>query len=480
MNFTFLSSFFKNNEKTLGLPESLLVKKLKSTSLQNNLFIFQNITIYHHNENFFIPLIIIDETRGIYLFEYKDWSYDDLKHAKVKKASYQKSSQDTLAYENSHQFIKKRFNELKHNDGVPIFNYLLMENFNHNQYEHLDKSFKELLPQERVMFNDSSSEDIIDKMLDGNRVKYNLPNVSSIMSTLLTQHSILDDKDKSHLASDEQIRFINASLSAYTVLKASWGTGKTSAIILKAILEILQNPKFKILIIKPNDFACDMLKKKLLEMIEYAIVEIDLTSIVVITPFDFIDKTPKHVDLLICDDTWAYSEEFIADIKNFKNINHLIFVENAKPNANNTLNKSFRTKNKKITFHHTNYHAKALQIISSLLKNNLASDILIVASDEARIKLKDDLEHFIHEEVILLDTCKNLISQDLEGLIISSYDDIHPMEAKFVILMNICSQDTQKIEYAYNLSTDSVFILYDTLSANLALIRNNFESNKNN
>ena len=84
MKFPFFQSLFQHyNNKTLELPESLLVKKLKQVATQNNLPIFENITIYHHNQSFFIPLIIADETRGIFLFEYKDWSYDDLKNAKI-------------------------------------------------------------------------------------------------------------------------------------------------------------------------------------------------------------------------------------------------------------------------------------------------------------------------------------------------------------------------------------------------------------
>ncbi len=477
MNIPFLSSFLKKNKKILALPESLLIKKLKYTSKKNKLPFFQDITIYHHNTSLFIPLLIIDNTRGIYLFEYKDWSYDDLKNAQIEKTSNQNASEDTLSYEKSHIFIKKRFNELKHNDGVPIFNYLLMENLNFYQYEHLDESFKELLPRGRIMFNDSSSDDILEKMIDGNRVKYNLPSASSIMSTLLTQYAILDNKDKSHLASNEQIEFINANLTSHSILNGLGGTGKTSIVLLKAILEMLKNPKFKILIIKPNNFSCDILKKKLLEMIERAIVEIDLTSIQIITPYTFINYPQKYVDLLICDDSWVYSKEFVNDIVNINTKKHLIIVENT---HNNKLDKNHRRQDKTLIFHNTNQHAKALQIIASLLKNNLVNDILIFGSDLARVKLKDDLEYFVIDEITLLDTNKNLVNQNLKSLILSSYEDIHPLEAKFVILMNICFVDPQKLEYAFNLSTDSVFILYDTPSDNLTLLRNNFESNKNN
>ena len=70
---------------------------------------------------------------GIYLFEYKEWSYDDLKNATVSKATNQDSSDKSLAYEKTHEFIRQKFNELTHNDGVEIHNYLLMENLNSDE-----------------------------------------------------------------------------------------------------------------------------------------------------------------------------------------------------------------------------------------------------------------------------------------------------------------------------------------------------------
>ena len=38
-----------------------------------------------------------------------------------------------------------------------------MENLNLDQYKHLDSSFHELLPEDKIMFNDSSQESILQK-----------------------------------------------------------------------------------------------------------------------------------------------------------------------------------------------------------------------------------------------------------------------------------------------------------------------------
>ena len=219
MNLSFFTSLFYKN-KTLKLPDSLLIKKLKSVADKNNFPIFENITIYHHSKNFFIPLLISDESRGIFLFEYKDWSYNELKNAKIEKATLQDSKKDNLAFEKSHEFIKQKFNELIHNDGVPIFNYLLMENLNTDEYKHLDESFQKLLPEEKVMFNDSSEDTILIKILKSKISKIKLPNTSEIMSTLLIQYAIVENSETLHLSSKEQREFIDSPLLKYTTLKA--------------------------------------------------------------------------------------------------------------------------------------------------------------------------------------------------------------------------------------------------------------------
>jgi len=501
MNLSLFTSLFKKKSQSLTLPESSLLKKLKTVVNENNLSIFENITIYHHTKNFLIPLLILDENRGIFLFEYKDWSYDDLKNANAVKANNQNSSRDTLAFEKSHTFIRRKFNEITHSDGVPIFNYLLMENINTDEYENLNASVKELLPKEKVIFSDSSHNTILGKLMKAEISEEKLPDTSTVMGTLLIQYAILNDTNTIKLASKEQMNFIDSSLLPYYVLKAPPGSGKTSSILLKAILEKLKNPKLKIIIIKPTTLSCDKLKRRLLNSIEHAIIEIDVTSIEILTPKDIINKhlsklnqptiddelyiNPSLInksfniaDLIICDDSEVYSTEFMAYIKHQQSKNSLIMVENSNSLDANIFTKSFKNKHKQSYYHQANQHAKALQIISSLLKENATKDILVVANNLSQEKLTDDLEFFIRDKAVLLDSSKNLIDQDLDNLLLSSYEEINSIDVKFVVLMDICEADIKQLEYAYNLPQDAVYVLYEEECDNLALIRNNFESTK--
>ncbi len=478
MNLSFFTSFFKkNNNKTLELPQSILIKELISVANNNNLNIFQNITIYHHTQNFVIPLLIVDEKRGIFLFEYKDWSYHDLKNAKIEKATKQEASKDTLAFQRTHEFIKQKFNELTHNDGVPIFNYLLMENFNKEQYKHLNNSFKELLPEEKIMFNNSSPTEILNKMMKSDISKNKLPNLANIMGTLLIQYAIISKDKTMHLASKEQMKFIDSPLQKCYILKSLYGAGSTNTVLLKAILEKLKNPKLNIVIVKPTTLACDILKKKLLEIVEYAIVELDITTIEIITPKDIVQKSFKMIDLLICDDSQLYSNNFISKISKYKT--SLILVERYLKNEGKlSFTKKYKSQNEQSILYQENPYAKTLQLIATLLINNSAKDIVVVSSNQSRENLKTDLEFFIEEKVISLDSSKNLIDQDLNSLILSSYEDINSLDVKFAILIDISSVDIYKLQYASNLAKEKVYILYQDECENLNILKDNFENYK--
>ncbi len=495
MNISSFLSLFKKKLKSLKLPDTILIKKLKEVSNNNNLSIYENITIYHHTQSFCIPLLIIDPTRGIYLFEYKEWSYDDLKNATVSKATNQDSSNKGLAYEKTHDFIKQKFNELIHNDGVPIYNYLLMENLNSEEYQYLDESFKELLPYQKIIFSNSVESDILNKLNESPVTDSEITDEAQIMGNLLVQYLIFSKNGNMHLASSAQMEFIDSKIEGIQTLSASAYSGKTSSILLKAILENLRNPEIKIIIVEPTILACDLLKQKLLNIIEYAIIEVDLTSIEIITPIALVNKhleklnKPQLVvilhidnklmkknldiaDLIICDDSNLVSLEFIDYLIHIQKKSSLLLVnEHDDEDANFRFEENFKKKKLEVIFKQSNQHAKTMQTISKLLEENKSNDILVVGNNLSKRNLSVDLEFFISQKAVLIDGSKNLINQDLDNIRLCSYAEISSMSCEYVILLDVGEASLNEVEYALNLAENTAYVIYEQSSENIEILK---------
>ena len=502
MNISFLTKFFQKETKPLILPDSILVKKLKTVAAINDLSLYKDTTIYHHARSYRIPLMLLDIQRGLYIFEKKEWSYDDLKNATIEKAENQGASKDTLSYQNTQDIIHQKFNELTHNDGVPIFNYLLMENLNANEYEHLDDSFKKLLPRDRVIFSDTSEEEMVQKLELIQKAETALPSKDEIMGTLLVQYTVIDDNEDLKLGSQEQIDFIDYEIQDTVNLSAKTATGKSSAILLKAIVYKLKNPNKTVLIIKPTKLSADILKRKLLDTVEHAIVEIDLSTIMILTPFELVNmhlaKTKqepltenlyitsilmkKHfniADIILCDDSNLMPEPFTRYLQHIQQDKPLLLVNLKEYPADFTFTQKFLPDNREVQFLRTNPHAKALHLISKLLKTNNASDIIVVSNTLSKEKLNDDLEFFIKDKALLLDSSKNLIDQEFNSLLLTTYSDIVGLKAKHVLLLDLCFSDFEELEFAFELASESVHVLYDEECNEVKTLEENYESNKN-
>jgi len=444
---------------------------------------------------------MLDPLRGLYIFEIKAWSYDDLKNANIQKAQNQDSTAQTLSFDNTHNIIRKKFNELTHNDGVPIYNYLIMENLSADEYQHLSDSFKELLPFDKLIFSDYQDSDIFKILQKASPEDSTLPSVDEILGTLFIQYAIIDNENSIHLASQEQINFIDKDLESVTLLNGGPRSGKTSSILLKSLISHLENPTIKIIILKPTILACDILKKKLLDIVEHAIVEADLSYIEVITPLELLNrnlqksgkpevtsissidkklmqKSFKIADLIVCDDAGLLDDNFIDYLKHIQNKAKLLLVDEKNAQTENELTQSFKTLKCNINFIKTNPYAKALHLINNFLKNNKDENIIVISNSLTQEKLKEDLDSFITQTPEQLDSSKHLINQDFSPLLLATYADINTLSAKHIIMLDLCFTNPYEIEYALNIGSRSVSILYEEDCVEIVNLKDKYESSQ--
>lgn len=484
MNLLSFNSLFQNSKNQASSSNSHLIKKISSShELNNKFFVYANVTIYYHSKHIVIPFMILDKERGLYIFEHKAWTYKYLKNATIQKAHQQTLKYNTLAYETLHEIINQKFDEVANIKRIPIYNYLLMENLTTHEYEELDDSLKELMPKVRIVFKDSSIDDVLSKIYVERIVQKPLPPITDILGNLLVQYTILDDYSKLHLCSQEQMNFINSNITDHETLYGTPRSGKTSVLLLKAIYEKLKDKSKEIIIVQTTTLACDILRKRLLEIIEHAIIDIEPTLIKIMTPVGVVNKSldsqnkreidsieeldiSEHqkssdiADLILCDDADFMPVEFLFLIKSIQKRSSLLLVKKEQTNQY-YLHKSYKENNVDIRVYRANIHAKTMQIVQKLLTKYSPKDILIVASDIIAKELEEDLQHFVENDIILLKSKNKLVFQDFDKLLVTTYKDIFGLSPKHIILVEPCLTSTNEFSHAFYLSQKSVHIIYE-------------------
>lgn len=494
MNFNPFS-LFQKGKSDLIVPDSILVKRLKSIAKNSNLQVFSNVEVFLHRESYNIELMIYDQYRGIYIFEIKKWSFDDLKNATIEKAQNQQHSNSTLAYDRTQEIIRGKFNEITHGDGPKIYNYLLMENLSAEQYEHLDDSFKQLLPKKKIIFSDSLTSDIFKKIESEPKIKkYDF---TQVLETLFTQYTKLQDDGTFLFCNHKEIDFLNTALKSTTHLSVNSQDAKTSLLLLKAIIEVFKKESKKVIIIKPSILSRDIAYKKLLEITEHGIIEFDMNAIELLTPLELINKhlhklkkpmvhdiyavDPKIfkksfnvADLIICDDAALLQDAFVQYIQHIQKNKKTLFV-----NLLDSEHSLEYETTSSIKFLQTHPLAKTMQLLQKLLQENQAQDILVVSNPQSKEKLTDDLKYFLNENTIEIEASKTLLEQNLQELKLATYDDIYELSVQHIILLDLCDYNENQIEYAFNLATNSVYVLYDHSCEMIEMLKEKYESNQN-
>ncbi|WP_297434130.1 hypothetical protein [Sulfurimonas sp.] len=476
MNKNFLFSLFGKSPQTQE-EHNLLIDKIYSLKKHTNLIIYDNVDIFLHKRRQTIPLMIYDEYRALFLFEIKEWSYEDLKNASLIKIQKAKQAQNTLSYTIMHEAVTNKLDEIIHNSDVPIHNYLLMTHLSSYEYQNLDDSLKKILLKEKIIFNDLDADAILNKLQKEPQNQNSYGSPQKIVGSLLTQYTLVDKDNELFLANTEQKAFIDAPLENFTNIQAAPKSGLSSTLLLKAIFEILKNPSLKITIIKPTKLAKDILHRQFLEIIEHAIIEFDILSVSILTPDEIdIKKNSALGNIIMCDDGMLMQEEFIAHLKSLQAKHKIVLTNDTADKVTFSFKESYLLKEKDILFYETNPHAKALQLIAQLLKQKDSKELLIVSNSDNRTKLVDDLKFFIEEEVKAFDSSVSLTFQELETLKLATYTDLNELIYNDAILLDIDEATNHELEYAINHAQESVHILYAEDSQNLQQLKEIYAS----
>ena len=460
MSFDFLP-FFNKKEHLLVVPDSILVKQLKSLSTHANIEVLHNIEIFHHKESFTIDLMLLDNTRGLYIFESKQWSFEELKNATVQKAHNQKRDSNTLAFQQAHSIIKNKLGEVLHDNNIAIHNYLLMENLSAHEYEHLNDSLKSLLPKERIIFNDSSPFEILNKLAKVSDPHPPLPG-KQILATLLTQYTIPSYNGKEvYLCNQEQKEWIQKPVQGIFNLSSPPNAGASSILLLKAIYEVFTNRCSSVTIVKPTataqDFACVQLE----EIINHGRIDLDLSRITVTTP-----QKVEKADLILCDDAFALDDDFVRFLQKMQKRHALVFVNLPESSLETQqLSHSFTPKEFDLRFVRTNPYPKAIHLLYILTHHDPKTTVAVVSSQKTQQQLHEDLQGFL--EVALLD----LQHKTKPGVMLCNYEQVYDLHANYLLALDACEVSHDILNYAIHKADTKSYVLYEQNCDTLATLR---------
>jgi len=469
--FSFFSKKNQNNQETISSSEAL--NKLQSTCDKNDCKVLQNITLFHHSDKVTVALIVLDPFKRIHIVEHKDWTYNDLNTFKLEKSQNNEPSKDTLAYDKVHTIIHNKFNEILHNQYVTIYNFLLCDKLAENEYDHLQSNTQSLLPKSRIIFADTSSSKISEKLNAVSQIDEPATDINFIMANLLTQYLVLSQK-KVYLASDEQRIYIDdTQRKPQTIsLNGSTYSGKTTALILKAIYLKLLDCDNSVSIIQTTVLGCDLVKQSILELIEYSILNIDITSIKVFTPSEFLHS--KASKFVFCDDSHLIQDELLEKIIKKSSHTTLTLVNTKKEcKQNYMLSKSFQKKIKS-AFVKLSSDQTLFSFIKKIQKEEEVKSILCVCEQTTKEELFCDFEK-TNDQLSILDGTKNLVDQNQHSIFLSDYKTPNTFRFDYIIVYDISKASNEELNTLVNMANEKVFIVYEEECDTLLQLKKRFK-----
>ncbi|MEO1937734.1 MAG: hypothetical protein ABGW85_03770, partial [Sulfurimonas sp.] len=227
-----------------------------------------------------MPLVILDKQRGLYIFELRQWNCKELQNIEIETTKVTKRADNNLAFSLLHKLIQQKISHLK--ISLPIYNFLILESISTQEYEELESSVQKYLPQDFLIFQDTNSAELFQKI--HTLEDKNLHLDDEILFNLYPQYTI-EENNRKLFANTQQRKFVHNSTEKITNLRGKAKSGKSSAIILK-VLEILsRNPNKKILLLSTNHSQKEHLQQNIQKASSKRGISIDMLTIIDVKSF---------------------------------------------------------------------------------------------------------------------------------------------------------------------------------------------------
>ncbi len=449
-------SFFKTPSHQHPNPSSVLTL-LKDVAASNNMLLFEAAYLYHQKAFIHLPLLLLVPQKGLLLFEILSWSADTLQGASICSWHPSLKKEKALSVDDTLEFIRQKFNYILHQDLTPTTAMVLFERLSSQEFKRLDPSFQRLIPTSRTLFNNETASSILEKITSALADQTLTLNTNTILSTLFMQYTLPPDhfNTTGAIADSTQQHYADNDFSPRSSLVGPYGSGKSTLMLLKVLGSLLRHPQQHIMIIAPTPSACDILKQKMLTVIEHAIIEVDLSTIEVITPKQLLTRhaqqlyhKPLHpiaitekmlrkpfdvAEIIVCDDADLLPTQFIAYLQHLQQKQTLHLLCTHQKNAVGecyTLTKSYRSHAELTTLCHQdlnnqhsyenianikfcigNIYMQTMLAFNDMLKIKRAGETALIITPNRAFSqaLYEQMHDYIEEEIILFDAQQSMI-----------------------------------------------------------------------
>ncbi|MDD5212218.1 MAG: hypothetical protein PHV62_07370 [Sulfuricurvum sp.] len=474
-----LFSFLKSSKT---IPINCTIESSSSTFddfiLEEEAALLTDFTLYLHDKQCKIDLLLFLPHYGLYLGEKIAWNLRELKGTRVKRLTRQSHKIPHTHIESTENFIYQKFQDVLSFDSTPIQRIFWMKNLMKSEFDTLNLTFHELLPKGRLIFQDDTALDIQTKLHALQEYQDN-PFLKLKVIGSLRAHELrlptTSDPFGSFISHQQQL-FFDAVLTPRTILSlyGPYSSGKSTVFIRKIIDYLLINPQASSLVITPTKLGGELLRNELVALMEFSAVKCNLSNVHFYTHDDKnrpIETNPLfHTSTLIaCDDVHLMNANTLERIIASKGSRSLLLCGVNPPpfiNAQTyTLDTAYRTPIVN-TIHFT--HTKgALFTLLTGLKTHLETTtsnliMILLPTHKMIVEYQKAIEEHLNVKCRILNDHFSLQYNNLEEITLCTPEYSCGLNVPHSYLINLNSDDPLYYPLALSRASDTITIISET------------------
>lgn len=424
--------------------------------------------LYHLGGHTLIDLLLFVPERGLFLGETLSWSYDDLKEATISRASKTSKQTSTTRFESTHSKIFQKLQDVLSFDSTVCERFIWMNRLSEEEYDQLDLSFHTLLPRDRIVFMDESSQSTVEKLSALSDIQAEPYSELKVLGSL-NAHQLLLPKNGNPFGSfmaSEQIEVLLKPLDLpVTIILGEYKSGKSTLLVRKVVLAMLENPQLKTVIITPTRLSGELLRNELIALLEYAVIELDLSRITFSIPSDITAAlTEESSDVIrFCDDAHAMENSFIESLISAGNRIPLFLTAHIQYSSWTPTFTLMNTYQDEITLRTLACTEEKLVInVIHELRKRIAEphgeEIIVVLPDESLIdQLKPLIDKYVQKNCSIINKDFSLQYEDLDNVILCTVHMLYGLSVRHLIL--VIPQTLTDYRFALSRASESATII---------------------